>query len=217
MRSIIYILFLLSLSINAYAFNENCINSKEFPFCIYKDSKLDFIILRNEKEVGWHKVIFEKTSDGFNAITTAYIKARYLLFLDYIFIYSAKSNWVNNRLISHEVKIDDDGDEYNISIHKITEDLLEITDQDNKTITISRNNVLPSEHWHPYEVKYKTMINTLNGEVIDTKVSKVNNNTWFVDGEVKYYINYDNEGKWTGLKFNADEDTVIEYICTNCD
>ena len=217
MRSIIYILFLLSLSINAYAFNENCINSKEFPFCIYKDSKLDFIILRNEKEVGWHKVIFEKTSDGFNAITTAYIKARYLLFLDYIFIYSAKSNWVNNRLISHEVKIDDDGDEYNISIHKITEDLLEITDQDNKTITISRNNVLPSEHWHPYEVKYKTMINTLNGEVIDTKVSKVNNNTWFVDGEVKYYINYDNEGKWTGLKFNADEDTVIEYLCTNCD
>ena len=217
MRSIIYILFLLSLSINAYAFNEECINSKEFPFCIYKDSKLDFIILRNEKEVGWHKVIFEKTSDGFNAITTAYIKARYLLFLDYIFIYSAKSNWVNNQLISHEVKIDDDGDEYNISIHKITEDLLEITDQDNKTITISRNNVLPSEHWHPYEVKYKTMINTLNGEVIDTKVSKVNNNTWFVDGEVKYYINYDNEGKWTGLKFNADEDTVIEYICTNCD
>ena len=217
MRSIIYILFLLSLSINAYAFNENCINSKEFPFCIYKDSKLDFIILRNEKEVGWHKVIFEKTSDGFNAITTAYIKARYLLFLDYIFIYSAKSNWVNNRLISHEVKIDDDGDEYNISIHKITEDLLEITDQDNKTITISKNNVLPSEHWHPYEVKYNTMINTLNGEVIDTKVSKVNNNTWFVDGEVKYYINYDNEGKWTGLKFNADEDTVIEYLCTNCD
>ena len=217
MRYIIYILLFLSLSSNAYAFNEECINSKEFPFCIYKDSKLDFIILRNEKEVGWHKVIFEKTSDGFNAITTAYIKARYLLFLDYIFIYSAKSNWVNNRLISHEVKIDDDGDEYNISIHKITEDLLEITDQDNKTITISRNNVLPSEHWHPYEVKYKTMINTLNGEVIDTKVSKVNNNTWFVDGEVKYYINYDNEGKWTGLKFNADEDTVIEYICTNCD
>ena len=217
MRSIIYILFFLSLSINAYAFNEECINSKEFPFCIYKDSKLDFIILRNEKEVGWHKVIFEKTSDGFNAITTAYIKARYLLFLDYIFIYSAQSNWVNNRLNSHEVKIDDDGDEYNISIHKITEDLLEITDQDNKTITISKNNVLPSEHWHPYEVKYNTMINTLNGEVIDTKVSKVNDNTWFVDGEVKYYINYDDKGKWTGLKFNADEDTVIEYLCTNCD
>ncbi|MBT4109514.1 MAG: hypothetical protein HOE34_05200, partial [Pelagibacterales bacterium] len=104
-----------------------------------------------------------------------------------------------------------------ISIHKITEDLLEITDQDNKTITISKNNVLPSEHWHPYEVKYNTMINTLNGEVIDTKVSKVNDNTWFVDGEVKYYINYDDKGKWTGLKFNADEDTVIEYLCTNCD
>jgi hypothetical protein len=217
MRSIIYILFFLSLSINAYAFNEDCISSKEFPFCIYKDSKLDFIILRNEKEVGWHKVVFEKTNDGFNVLTTAYIKARYLLFLDYIFIYSAKSNWVNNQLNSHEVKIDDDGDEYNISIHKITEDLLEITDQDNKTITISKNNVLPSEHWHPYEVKYNTMINTLNGEVIDTKVSKVNDNTWFVDGEVKYYINYDDKGKWTGLKFNADEDTVIEYLCTNCD
>jgi len=217
MRTLIYILLLLSLSINAYAFNEDCINSKEFPFCIYKDSKLDFIILRNEKEVGWHKVVFEKTNDGFNVLTTAYIKARYLLFLDYIFRYSSKSNWINNQLISHEVMIDDDGDEYNINIYKKTEDLLEITDQDNKTITISRNNVLPSEHWHPYEVVYNNIINTLNGEVIKTNITKVNNNTWYVDGEVKYYINYDNEGKWTGLKFNADEDTVIEYLCTNCD
>ena len=60
------------------------------------------------------------------------------------------------------------------------------------------------------------MINTLNGEVLSTKISKVDNNTWFVDGKVKYYINYDDDGRWTGLKFNPDEDTVIEYVCISC-
>ena len=109
MKILIYILFLFSLSINAYAFDEDCINSKQFPFCLYKDSKIDFIILRDEKEVGWHKVAFEKTNDGFKVETTAYIKARYLLFLDYVFEYSSISNWVNNQLINQEVLIDDDG------------------------------------------------------------------------------------------------------------
>ena len=216
MKILIYILFLFSLSINAYAFDEDCINSKQFPFCLYKDSKIDFIILRDEKEVGWHKVAFEKTNDGFKVETTAYIKARYLLFLDYVFEYSSISNWVNNQLINQEVLIDDDGNKYNINITNISDDLLEITDEDKNTVTISNKNIIPSDHWHPFEIKYNNMINTLNGEVLSTKISKVDNNTWFVDGKVKYYINYDDDGRWTGLKFNPDEDTVIEYVCISC-
>ena len=31
------------------------------------------------------------------------------------------------------------------------------------------------------------------------------------------YINYDQEGRWTGLKFDADEDDIIEYKCITCD
>ncbi len=217
MRILVYIFFFINISINAYAFDEDCINSKNFPFCLYKDSKIEFVILRNEKEVGWHKVIFEKTSDGFNVNTTAYLKARYLLFLDYIFEYSSTSNWIKNTLNSHVVKIDDDGDKYSILINKIDENLLEITDQDKNKNTTSAKSVLPSDHWHPYEVKYKSLINTLNGEIININVTQIDNNTWYIDGEIKYYINYDKNGKWTGLKFNADEDTLIEYICTNCD
>ena len=204
MKILIYILFLFSLSNNSYAFDEDCINSKMFPFCLYKDSKVDFIIVRDEKEV------------GFNVISTAYIKARYLLLLDYIFEYSSTSNWINNQLNTQEVKIDDDGEKYNIYINKISEDLLEITDEDNNTSTISNKGVISSDHWHPYEVKYNKIINTLNGQVLETNITKIDNNTWFVDGMVKYYINYDDNGKWTGLKFNPDEDTIIEYICTSC-
>ena len=105
---------------------------------------------------------------------------------------------------------------YNINITNISDDLLEITDEDKNTVTISNKNIIPSDHWHPFEIKYNNMINTLNGEVLSTKISKVDNNTWFVDGKVKYYINYDDDGRWTGLKFNPDEDTVIEYVCISC-
>ena len=216
MKILIYLLFLFILSINAYAFDENCIKSNNFPFCLYKDAKIDFIILRDEKEVGWHKVEFAKTTNGFNVVTTAYIKARYLLVLDYIFEYSSISNWVNNELINQEVIIDDDGDKYTVKIKKISEDLLEITDKDKKIVTISNKSIIPSDHWHPSEIKYNNMINTLDGEVLTTNVTKIDSNTWFVDGKVKYFINYDEDGKWIGLKFKPDEDTTIEYICTSC-
>ena len=216
MKTIIYILFLVSTSLNAYSFNNECINSKNFPFCLYTDSKLEFIILRNEKEVGWHKVEFEKTNEGFNVNTTAYIKAPYLLLFDYIFEYSSKSTWIDNKLINNTVEIDDDGDDYSIKIKRTSENTLAITDQDDNINTHSGNDILPSDHWHPYEVKYKYIINTLNGEILNINVKKVNDNTWYVDGEVKYYINYDSEGRWTGLKFDADEDDIIEYICTSC-
>jgi hypothetical protein len=216
MKILISLLFLFILSINAYAFDENCIESNNFPFCLYKDSKIDFIILRDEKEVGWHKVEFEKTTNGFNVITEAYIKARYLLVLDYIFEYSSISNWANNELIKQEVIIDDDGDKYTVNIKKISDDLLEITDKDKKIVTVSNKKIIPSDHWHPSEIKYNNMINTLDGEVLTTNVTKINSNTWFVDGKVKYFINYDEDGRWIGLKFNPDEDTTIEYICTSC-
>ena len=216
MKILIYILFLYSISFNAYSFNEDCINSENFPFCIYKDSKVDFIILRDQKEVGWHKVVFEKSTNGFNVISTAYIKARYLLLLDYIFEYSSTTNWINNQLNTQEVIVDDDGNKYSIQINKVSENLLEITDEDKNTSTVSNKNIIPSDHWHPYEVKYNNIINTLNGEVLKTTVTKIDKNTWFVDGKVKYYINYDDDGKWIGLKFNPDEDTLIEYICTSC-
>ena len=45
----------------------------------------------------------------------------------------------------------------------------------------------------------------------------IRDSTWYVDGKVKYYINYDDEGRWTGLKFDADEDDIIEYKCITCD
>ena len=41
-------------------------------------------------------------------------------------------------------------------------------------------------------------------------------NTLFIYGEIKYFITYDESGRWTGLKFRPDEDSIMEYICSNC-
>ena len=91
MRILLYTLMIIIITLKAYSFDDECIKSDNFPFCLYDNNKQEFIIIRNEKEVGWHKVEFQKTSDGFNIISSAYIKARYLLFLDYIFGYSSIS------------------------------------------------------------------------------------------------------------------------------
>ena len=80
MKILIYTIITMIISLNAYGFNEECIDSEDFPFCLYIDGKQEFLIIRNEKEVGWHKVEFSKTNDGYKVESTAYIKARYLLF-----------------------------------------------------------------------------------------------------------------------------------------
>ena len=217
MKILIYILLITIISINAYSFNDECIDSEDFPFCLYKNGKQEFVIIRNDKEVGWHKVKFSKTNEGYKVDSTAYIKARYLLFLDYIFEYSSTSYWQNNQLLKNIINIDDDGNKYSIKANRLDENNIEIINEDEEKNTHEGNDIFPSDHWHPYEIKSKYLLNTLNGEVLNITVNKIDDNTWYVDGKVKYYINYDNEGRWTGLKFDADEDDIIEYKCTTCD
>ena len=216
MRIFIYTLLALIISFNAYSFNDTCIDSINFPFCLYDKGKQEFIILRNEKEVGWHKVEFKKTDKGYEVKSTAYIKARYLLLLDYIFEYSSTSIWENNQLVQNIIDIDDDGNDYSILINRIDANKLEIVNEDKEINVHIGNNIYPSDHWHPYEIKSKYLLNTLNGEVLEISVKEINETTWYVDGKVKYYINYDEQGRWIGLKFDADEDDIIEYICTTC-
>ena len=203
---------------SALAFDETCINSNNFPFCLYKDSEISFKILRYEEgedkeEVGWHKVKFNRLKNGYEVITNGYVEVPYLLLLEYVFQYSAKSLWIDNNLQSYEGRVDDDGDEYTISIKKINNEL-KITDKDGETKIV--NSAFPSVHWHPHELKAKTIINLLTGDVVDISISRIDNNTWYFDGEIKYFISFDESGKWTGLKFKPDEDSIMEYICDNC-
>ena len=81
---------------------------------------------------------------------------------------------------------------------------------------IIEENILPTEHWHPEERNASKLINTLNGEIVNVISTQIDEQTWYLEGDIKYEITYDKDLKWTGLKFNADEDDIMEYICKNC-
>ena len=214
---IINVLSIVYFFNSAIAFDDSCIDSNNFPFCLYEDSEISFKIFRYEEgeekeEVGWHKVKFNKLEEGFEVITNGYVQVPYLLLLEYVFQYSAKSIWINNNLQRYEGRVDDDGDEYSILIERINNEY-KITNKENEIKIIK--SAFPSVHWHPYEIKANTIINLLTGDTVDITASKIDNNTWFLDGKIKYYITFDESGKWTGLKFKPDEDSIMEYIC-NC-
>jgi len=212
---IINVLSIVYFFNSAIAFDDSCIDSNNFPFCLYEDSEISFKIFRYEEgeekeEVGWHKVKFNKLEEGFEVITNGYVQVPYLLLLEYVFQYSAKSIWINNNLQRYKGKVDDDGDEYSILIERINNEY-KITNKENEIKIIK--SAFPSVHWHPYEIKANTIINLLTGDTVDITASKIDNNTWFLDGKIKYYISFDESGKWTGLKFKPDEDSIMEYIC----
>ena len=214
---IINVLSIVYFFNSAVAFDDSCIDSNNFPFCLYENSEISFKIFRYEEgeekeEVGWHKVKFNKLEEGFEVTTNGYVQVPYLLLLEYVFQYSAKSIWINNNLQRYEGNVNDDGDEYSILIERINNEY-KITNKENEIKIIK--SAFPSVHWHPYEIKANTIINLLTGDTVDITASKIDNNTWFLDGKIKYYISFDESGRWTGLKFKPDEDSIMEYIC-NC-
>ena len=214
----LFLFFLILICIsNTYiaSSNENCLKSVEFPICLYPNMSIDFLIYRNNKEVGWHKVTFKKSDNLVIAETKAYIKAPYLLIFDYIMEYHSISTWNKGKLINLKISLNDDGDEYTIEVFKDSGGKMVIKGKEEESV-FEDDSILPTEHWHPNELKASTLINTLNGELVNVTVTQIDDETWYVDGDIKYYINYDNNSRWTGLKFKADEDEVIEYICTNC-
>ena len=219
---ILYLSIILYFNNSAMSFDNDCINSNDFPFCLYEKSQIIFKILRYEideeddekEEVGWHKVEFHKTNNGYKVLTSGYVEVPYLLLLDYEFQYYAKGLWINHTLQKYEGYVDDDGDEFKIIIEKISDKELKITNKEGET-NISKIS-FPSVHWNPEEIESNSIINLLTGEIVDINISKINENTWYIDGEIKYYITYDKSGRWKGLKFKPDEDSIMEYICTNC-
>ena len=215
---IIKIISIVIFISNSIAFDDQCINSDKFPFCLYEKSEIAFKIFRYEEgeekeEVGWHKVKFNKLNKGYEVITSGYVEVPYLLLLEYVFQYSARSYWINHNLQEYEANVDDDGDEYQIVI-KRDNDQYNIVDKENNSKTTKL--AFPSVHWNPYEIKAESIINLLTGNVVEVSVSNIEKGTWYLDGEIKYYISFDDRGRWIGLKFKPDEDSIMEYICSNC-
>ena len=208
------LIYIISPIFNPAFSDESCLKSIEFPLCIYTDKKLEFIIFRNEKEVGWHNVVFEISDEIITAETNAYVKAPYLLVFDYVMEYHSVSKWHKGKLINLVASLNDDGDEYEIRITKDTDGKITISGKEEKFII--EENILPTEHWHPEERNASKLINTLNGEIVNVISTQIDEQTWYLEGDIKYEITYDKDLKWTGLKFNADEDDIIEYICKNC-
>ena len=103
---------------SAMAFDDSCIQSSDFPFCLYDKNQINFKIYRydeddeEKEEVGWHKVEFKKIENGYEVYTTGYVEVPYLLLLEYQFQYVARSVWINHELQKYEGNVDDDGDNF---------------------------------------------------------------------------------------------------------
>ena len=131
---LLFIIFICTSIMHKVSSNESCLESVEFPICLYPEKNIEFIVYRNGKEVGWHKVTFEKSDNLVIAETKAYVKAPYLLIFDYIMEYYSISTWSHGKLINLNASINDDGDEYTISIEKNSDGKIVIQGKENSYI-----------------------------------------------------------------------------------
>lgn len=183
-------------------------------------SSVDYLIYRNGKRVGEHRMEFARSDGVLTVAVRSNIVVTFLKVPVFKLLYQSQEQWVQGRLQSVDVQTTQNKKISKVSL-KSEGDIQTLTDVDGKVSSASVN--LVSNHWHPGVVSGSKLFNTLTGrvsnyrlteqgtsivEVADTQISATH---YRYSGDLDNDVWYDNFGRWIKMRFAADDGSMIEY------
>jgi len=189
-------------------------------------NELRFQIRRNDAPVGSHVVQFNQGRDGLQVVAQSNIDISFLGFNAYSFDYRSESLWQGDRLAALSVRVDDDGDETEVTAKTDLQGTLIVDGPEGEQTLPS--GIFPTDHWHCGVLSSKEVLNTITGKpnAVDIRATDVEmlrtinvtlSATRFTyDGELETTAWYDAAGRWVGLAFEARDGSTITYRCMNC-
>ena len=88
--------------------------------------------------------------------------------------------------------------------------------------------MLPISHWNAALLAGGPLLNGMTGEVDEVKVAEQGFDTvstrngslrarhYLYSGDLSGEIWYDEDGRWVKLRFRAEDGSMIDYICRQC-
>jgi hypothetical protein len=188
-------------------------------------SEIRFRIWRHGSPVGNHIVRFDRNKNGLHVHAESKIRISILGFTVYRFDYRSDAVWQKDHLTGLKVRVDDDGDIYQLSAARKNNRL--VVDGP-KGETILPGNIFPTNHWHCGVLGRKTVLNTLTGHANQVDIKPDGPDDFAVSGgsipalrfdytgQLRNSVWYDAKGRWIGLRFKAKDGSNITYICETC-
>lgn len=179
-----------------------------------------YTVERKGKTIGHYRLQFEQQPDRLNVNVEMQLQIRVLALFNYRFDYRAQEQWTaDGRLQRLEISIDDDGSFKTHSIQRHQNQLCRV-EADN--CAPLGEQLLTSNHWHPYLPQQQQLLNTLTGEVSQLNVTELGRDTLQLGDETivatHYQLGgdlddthswYDQNGRWLGMEFSARDGSRI--------
>ena len=194
------------------------------PLSLY-GPRLEFSVYRNDVPVGRHVVTFRQDKDQLIVDNRFDVKISFLGIPVFNYLYESEGFWESGKLQSINIKLDDDGKKSEIKGRRLPLSF----DANGETIPLGKNaEIYPTNHWNSGVLKESELFNTLTGkmnkvtitkageETVDVRGGTVRASRYIYSGELNVVAWYDADGRWVKLKFKAEDNSDMEYVCETC-
>ncbi len=183
-----------------------------------------FLVLRDNAVVGDHVLNFFKLNNQIIAETKFNIKISFLGLSLYNYQYESRGVWEEDRLQRIDVRVNDDGKEISNTAQMETAGY----SINNSNNLLPNTTLFPTSHWNTNVLKQGQVFNTILGKLNTVEITnlgpeKIKILNGFIEadhyrytGELRLDAWYDKQGRWVKLKFLAEDQSTIEYLCTTC-
>lgn len=190
----------------------------------------EFVILRNDKPVGRHRLTFARNKNSLQVGAESSIRISLGPLTLYRFSYRSSEIWTDGKLLSVASNTDDDGDRFSV-FAQASEPRLQIEGPKGVLDLDAPEDgqlVLASNHWNPAVLGARRVINTLTGEYsrvsitregrerLELGTARIEATRWRYSGDFEATVWYDDDGRWLALSFLGRDGSKIKYLCTTC-
>lgn len=191
---------------------------------IFSDRELAYTVTRNGTPIGSHVYTFNRDGERVRVDIRTDIDFRLLSVPIYRFKHESHEVWVGDRLIRMVSKTNDNGDPVKIEV-RADGAILKVENRQ-ESVNVDAD-AIPASLWNREVVDRERLLNTVNGEVMTTKVTDLGEETlttagesitarrFRLSGDYNRDLWYDiRDGKLVRVRFEAADGSEVEYVLT---
>lgn len=185
-------------------------------------ANISFTVERNGSPIGTYSTRFSGSSNNLSVDVDMRLRARFLGIPVYRFNYSANERWRNGQLQALDVSLDNNGEKRNLEGERAGNRFVWTANGEQRSVN---GNIFPSNHWNPQVLRQNRVLNTLTGKVSRVSIRNrgteqlqcenrtINATRYQYTGQIDTEAWYDQQGRWVGLRFKAQDGSTIFFRC----
>lgn len=208
-------------------------SSLSFPQCtdhglsskFSDNSDFEYEVLRKNKKIGTHRIGFDETDAGTKVTARTEMKVKLLFVTVFKYEYVSEELWCGDKLLKVETRVNDNGTKTNTLA--VNNDERFVAELNGKSYELP-SDFYPTNHWNAGVVEASKVFNTITGQIntvsyqpsgeaiLQTELGEKAVTQFAVDGELAINSFYDRAGNWSGMAFEHEDGSLIEFRCVKC-